>query len=61
MAKKNQSIRLTSQHKKSQGVVGIFEDEAKLHDLTVGKKRRIQVTSAKVNFAFGVDTGLMSY
>ena len=37
MAKKNQSKRLTSQHKKSQGVVGIFGDEAKLHDITVGK------------------------
>jgi len=37
MAKKNQSKRLTSQHKLSQGVVGIFGDEAKLHDITVGK------------------------
>jgi type II restriction enzyme len=37
MAKKNQSKRLTNQHKKSQGVVGIFGDEAKLHDITVGK------------------------
>lgn len=37
MAKKNQSKRLTSQHKQSQGVVGIFGDEAKLHDITVGK------------------------
>lgn len=35
--KKNQSKRLTSQHKLSQGVVGIFGDEAKLHDITVGK------------------------
>lgn len=37
MAKKNQSNRLTSQHKDSQGVVGIFGEQAKLHDLTVGK------------------------
>ena len=37
MAKKNQSKRLTNQHKKSQGVVGIFGDEAKLHDITVGE------------------------
>ena len=37
MAKKNQSTRLTTQHKKSQGVVGIFGDEARLHDLTVGQ------------------------
>ena len=35
MAKKKQSKRLTTQHKKSQGVVGIFGDGAKLHDLTV--------------------------
>lgn len=37
MSKKNQSKRLTNQHKKSQGVVGIFGDEAKSHDTTVGK------------------------
>ena len=37
MSKKNQSKRLTNQHKKSQGVVGIFGDEAKSHDITVGK------------------------
>ena len=37
MSKKNQSKRLTNQHKKFQGVVGIFGDEAKLHDMTVGK------------------------
>ncbi len=37
MSKKNQSKRLTKQHKESQGVVGIFGGEAKLHDMTVGK------------------------
>jgi type II restriction enzyme len=37
MSKKNQSKRLTTQHKNSQGVVGIFGDEAKLHDIKVGK------------------------
>lgn len=37
MSKKNQSDRLASQHKQSQGVVGIFGGDAKLHDLTVGK------------------------
>lgn len=37
MAKNNQSKRLTNQHKKSQGVVGIFGNEAKLHDIKVGK------------------------
>lgn len=37
MAKKNQSNRLTTQHKASKGVIGIFGNEAKLHDMTVGK------------------------
>lgn len=37
MAKKNQSKRLTNQHKESHGVVGIFGNEAKSHDITVGK------------------------
>ena len=37
MAKKNQSKRLTNQHKLSQGVVGIYGERAKLHDMTVGK------------------------
>lgn len=37
MANKNQSERLTNQHKESKGVVGIFGDKAKLHDLTVGE------------------------
>ncbi len=36
MAKKNQSSRLTNQHKESHGVVGIFGDEARSHDVTVG-------------------------
>jgi type II restriction enzyme len=35
MPKKNQSTRLTNQHKKSEGVVGIFGDGAKSHDITV--------------------------
>lgn len=43
MAKKNQSKRLTNQHKKSQGVVGIFGDEAKLHDLNVGKISKLVI------------------
>lgn len=36
MTKKNQSSRLTIQHKESQGVVGIFGLEAKKHDQTTG-------------------------
>lgn len=43
MAKKNQSNRLTNQHKLSQGVVGIFGDDAKLHDLTVGKISKLVI------------------
>ena len=41
MSKKNQSSRLTNQHKSSQGVIGIFGDEAKIHDKTVGEIARL--------------------
>ena len=37
MNEKNQSKRLTNQHKKSQGVIGIFGYDAKMLDLTVGE------------------------
>lgn len=37
MSKKNQSRRLTDQHKESQGVVGIFGNEARLHDSEVAR------------------------
>lgn len=38
MARNNhQSNRLTTQHKQSEGVVGIFGKDAKIHDLTIGK------------------------
>ena len=37
MAKKNQSDRLANQHKKSLGVLGIFGEDAKSHDMAVGK------------------------
>ncbi|MCY4562259.1 MAG: hypothetical protein OXC03_08210 [Flavobacteriaceae bacterium] len=43
MYKKNQSKRLTHQHKKNQGVVSIFGDEAKLHDIVVGKISNLMV------------------
>lgn len=36
MAKKNQSNRLTNQHKESRGVIGIFGECAKSHDVAVG-------------------------
>ncbi len=50
MAKKNQSKRLTKQHKKSHGVVGIFGDEAKLHDITVGKIAHLVIEQLEKEF-----------
>ena len=47
MAKKNQSKRLTNQHKISHGVVGIFGNVAKAHDLTVGKIAKIVMNELK--------------
>lgn len=37
MSKEKQSSRLTAQHKISKGVIGIFGEEARLHDMTVGR------------------------
>lgn len=37
MARKTQSTRLTTQHKINLGAIGIFGENAKLHDLTVGE------------------------
>jgi len=50
MAKKNQSSRLTTQHKKSKGVVGIFGTNAKLHDLTVGEISNLVIKQLEVEF-----------
>ena len=36
MAKKNQSSRLTKQHRENHGVIGIFGTEAKEHDKATG-------------------------
>ena len=47
MAKKNQSSRLTNQHKESHGVVGIFGDEAKIHDATVGEISKLVIEYLK--------------
>ncbi|WP_288765505.1 EcoRI family type II restriction endonuclease [uncultured Enterobacter sp.] len=41
MSSKNQSNRLTDQHKLSQGVIGIFGDYAKAHDLAVGEVSKL--------------------
>jgi type II restriction enzyme len=50
MAKKNQSKRLTNQHKESKGVVGIFGEEAKLHDITVGEISHFVIKQLEVEF-----------
>lgn len=51
MAKKNQSKRLTNQHKESKGVVGIFGGEAKLHDITVGKISHFVIEQLEKEFS----------
>ena len=50
MSKKNQSKRLTKQHKTSQGVVGIFGEGAKSHDKTVGKISQFVIDELKKEF-----------
>lgn len=50
MAKKNQSGRLTQQHKTTHGVVGIFGSEAKFHDMTVGKVAHLVLNQLKSEF-----------
>lgn len=50
MSKKNQSKRLTNQHKKSQGVVGIFGEEAKSHDITVGKISQLVIKQLEKDY-----------
>jgi len=50
MSKKNQSKRLTNQHKESKGVVGIFGSEAKSHDITVGEISRFVIDQLKKEF-----------
>ena len=50
MAKKNQSTRLTSQQKKFQGVIGIFWEEAKSHDMAVGKISHLVIKQLEKEF-----------
>lgn len=50
MAKKQQSKRLTEQHKESKGVIGIFGEEAKLHDMAVGKVSRFVMKQLENDF-----------
>lgn len=50
MAKKNQSSRLTRQQKESLGVMGIFGDDAKLHDMTVNQLSRLVMSVLEAKF-----------
>ena len=50
MAKKNQSSRLTTQHLESQGVVGIFGEEAKKHDKTTGAISHVVVRALQAKY-----------
>lgn len=50
MAKKNQSKRLANQHKKSQGVVGIFGSEARLHDMAVGDISQLIIEHLEIEY-----------
>lgn len=50
MTQKDQSKRLTAQHKTAQGVVGIFGEEAKLHDMTVEKVSQMVLAQLRSEF-----------
>ena len=50
MTKKNQSKRLTNQHKSSHGVVGIFGNEAKMHDITLGQVSHLVLNTLRTDF-----------
>ncbi|WP_120922416.1 EcoRI family type II restriction endonuclease [Helicobacter pylori] len=50
MAKKNQSQRLSKQHKESQGVTNIFTDEARLHDMGVSSISKLVMRKLENEF-----------
>jgi len=50
MSKKNQSKRLTNQHKESKGVAGIFGAEAKSHETIVGEISHLVIDQLKKEF-----------
>ena len=50
MARKQQSNRLSDQHKDSQGVAGIFGENAKIHDLKVSKVAKHAVNSLESEY-----------
>lgn len=61
MAKKVQSTRLTHQHKQPHWVIGIFGDEAKIHDIAVGKISRVVLSQLEKEYpslSFRYRTGI---
>lgn len=50
MAKKEQSKRLTRQHKTSRGVIGIFGDNAKIHDMEVEQLSLLVLEQLQTDF-----------
>ena len=50
MSKERQSKRLTKQHKKAQGTIGIFGDNAKLHDATIRQISQIVIKHLTCNY-----------
>lgn len=50
MGKKNQSTRLTIQHKENMGVIGIFGEEAQLHDLEVANVSHLAIDILRQEF-----------
>lgn len=50
MSKKNQSNRLTSQHKESMGEIGIFGEEAKIHDSLVSSVSKEIIEDLKIEY-----------
>ena len=50
MSKKNQSNRLTTQHTASKGVVTIFGEEAKLHDIAVSQISQLVMEQLQKDF-----------
>ncbi len=50
MAKKNQSQRLSKQHKESLGVANIFTDEARLHDMGVSSISKLVMQKLEDEF-----------
>lgn len=50
MNTKNQSSRLSQQHNESHGVIGIYGEEAKMHDMTVSEISHHLINVLKENY-----------